>query len=510
MVGGSFVGLGSAKTGADGVFDIRFNAGAGGTFIILDAKTQLRLSKFKWPENKRFHGLLIPQSPPKTSTRTRTTTTTTTSKTKTKTSTTTVPCGPFYDGTTLPFRAWKGPDPSHYRATFLDIDVNPTDGSIYACGYTETEFYFESFNVSANWAKRGFVMKMDRMGVIKWVQALNQETGQQSEIGCGLNKSSIESCWLLTRRCSPPACKLSTDQTSLWISAISSENPIKFGTFIFPLTGNRDGLIATLATSTGSITYATSFGTLSKYLFNSGRVSPSGSNVYLSHNAKLGGLSLPNGKSVACTYGDCCFLAKYSGSTLLWATTFVDVSILAFLMYCYPSAVTSADGSKVFVAGKDTIAIFDSGTGAIIASKQVVNTSEIMDIAILGTDLFIVGTSIEPSIMVDSVKVSKPSPGVQRWGYIIRFATTATGFAASAATYIGTDEFQAHIWSLRPAYSVAGYPKALVMTIELRGSRLKTGTGYVSPTYYGEPCTINFQYSVGVTVWMCTRGADSA
>lgn len=91
-----------------------------------------------------------------------------------------------YDGATMPFRMFK-PANAGAKVTILDVDVDRVDGSIYACGWTSGEpLWLGSFNVSTLLGTpRGFVFKMNKMGVVQWVNAMIQSgIGKESYIGC--------------------------------------------------------------------------------------------------------------------------------------------------------------------------------------------------------------------------------------------------------------------------------------------------------------------------------------
>lgn len=96
--------------------------------------------------------------------------------------TTTTACGPFYDGKTMPFLWWtSSPD-----SAIKEMDVDPIDGSIYACGYVYgTTTFDRSFSITGNGNPRGFVAKFNHMGYTQWLTALGQASGAKSFVGCG-------------------------------------------------------------------------------------------------------------------------------------------------------------------------------------------------------------------------------------------------------------------------------------------------------------------------------------
>lgn len=85
----------------------------------------------------------------------------------------------------MPFRMFPVSKGSGYPGAIEDVDVDPVDGSIYACGFVEDITAFNStFELaSSNNYPRGFAMKLNRMGELQWFRSLNKNGGE-SQFHC--------------------------------------------------------------------------------------------------------------------------------------------------------------------------------------------------------------------------------------------------------------------------------------------------------------------------------------
>lgn len=262
--------------------------------------------------------------------------------------------------------------------------------------------------------------------------------------------------------------------------------------------GYRDPIFAILNATSGDVLNATLMQAPSTYIQNPGKVTRgTGSEMYLSHHIKgdFGG--------ARCAKGDCCYAARFDGATMTWIRIFEDIGAQYNNYNCRSNAVPSSDGNQVFVGGRNLVAMLKASDGSVIVSKPITNCSEVRGLAVIGSDLYVVGRSIYMGIGVDSVAVSSPIAGptnAKYWSFILKFSTTATGLTATAGTWIGSDEpVVTEVWSVNQAYNVSGYPDAVVVAMEQFGSIFKTGTGFVSDTFMTTAGSSTVRFSVGVS-----------
>lgn len=296
-----------------------------------------------------------------------------------------------------------------------------------------------------------------------------------------------------------PGCKLTRpDQSTLWVAGTSAEATIKFGTYSGTRVGTKDYFYAGIYTANGTYFYGKNSGISGKTTSSFGQLAAAKLDgaMYLVHSIKA------TEGAATCTNGDCCFVEKFviwrGAWVATWRNTIDDIVPSSLAASCFANAAMSSDGMMMFAGGREKLSMFDADTGPLMASKTITGSWSIRGLAVIGTDLFAIGTGTGPTaVSVDSVTISSPyTSGSAEWGYIIRFTTTSSSFTASAGTWIGTDEFSARPTAITPAYNITGYPKALAITLELRGSKLKTGTGYTSPDFHTVTASSSFQYGV--------------
>lgn len=275
------------------------------------------------------------------------------------------------------------------------------------------------------------------------------------------------------------------------------------GGFKYALVGTFDTMWIWINPSTGVVNGAAWDGWAGLSLISYGRmIAAGGKTMY--YNRPVRG----TGRSGQCTSGKCCEIAKiidraYHG----WAL----VGDILTYSECFARPAVSTDGTRVFAGVSTTVRMFNTSTMVSVAVKTITNSVHIRALAVIGTNLFVLGETDAASVSVDSVTVTAPTrtmAGAQ-WAYIIRFATTSTGFTANLGTWISTGEASLFAPSLAPAYNVSGYPQALIMSLEMGGSALKVGTGYTSATLAGVPNQgSGFGYTVSYMRDICASSTE--
>lgn len=149
--------------------------------------------------------------------------------------------------------------------------------------------------------------------------------------------------------------------------------------------------------------------------------------------------------------------------------------------------------------------MLNASTGTILAQNGVMDAEEMRGFAVIGNDLYVGGTvqGFVTLITAGSVTIDQPALGMYMWSYLIKFTTTASSMAPTAGTWLGSDEYVGDLRTMQKAHGVAGYPNALLLAVNIEGSKLKVGTGFVSRELY--PAALRKKgnrYSVGVFIGM--------
>ena len=161
---------------------------------------------------------------------------------------------------------------------------------------------------------------------------------------------------------------------------------------------------------------------------------------------------------------------------------------------CRAGGAIAADG-RVFLAGTNRIAMVDPATGAIIADANITQTSRIVNLVVIGNDLYAAGQMNNQNLTVGFIVL--PSIQSNGMGFLVKFTTTANSITRVLATWIGIESWASELTSMHAA-PIPAYPNGLIVTIQVSGQRVKMGTGYEGPQLTTENRNSTYMYWVSL------------
>lgn len=312
-------------------------------------------------------------------------------------------------------------------------------------------------------------------GTVAWVQAMVQDPVNADE-------SRFQSC------------KLTADKSSLTVIGYTYEANATLGTKSIAVTGRTySQVIAMLNPATGAVTYLGALCTPSRGAYAESRIASGPGNVMYFTVRFLNTATFSDGGTIACPGSVCCGVLKYTGNTRNWAKI-LDQS------NCYRGGVAlSADGTKLYAGSQKMLFVLNAATGDELSNVTIGGISEIKSVVLIGTNVFVYGWMMNtaPAVSVGNVSVPFPNATVSVAAVLLRFTASGNSLAASAGTWIGTDnELKGSPMHMVRAYNVSGYSNALYATVELSATKLKSGTGYSSAQFHPYGANSSYQYGV--------------
>lgn len=305
-------------------------------------------------------------------------------------------------------------------------------------------------------------------------------------------------------------CKFYRNDIYIQVMGYSQDTPISFGTLQKARTGYVDTFISQMNTADGKVWKLDTVGKSGESHDAWGSLSNVADTIrtYIVNMVKgTGTIAFPNGQfgdpvNMTCTSGQCCYVAQLKTGNFEWVRTLDDDQ---YFMTCRGGVAASADGTRLFAAGSKRITMFDTSGNAIYTIDGLGDIITFKGVTMIGTDLFVIGDAVAGgnSISLNGTDINDPpfTGNSDKYGFIYKVSTTSSSMSVVGGTWIGSVEYSAVLWSIKPAYGITGYTKALVIAVELDGSELKTGTNFTSKAFSTVPCSDTADYTVCCQNW---------